>query len=270
MIITQRIVSLAACVPLVLAATALGTIYSAWQPQVAQAQDASFVESVRQAREDEARGDYNGAGNQYYSLLDNNFSRTPIPYGMQVALGRRAVACLTIAARTQMQTGDPYEGWAHCEALNMLEIMWRKMQKLEPNNPTWTYLMATRECSQGRYADAKLHLQASLRTTGGQPSVRKKAQLLLGHINKYANQDSARMAAADAAAVKALMSGQFMTNMSSSDQVSSSSSGSSDWQNNSVSDSERRAREAENAGDSGAASRFRSGGTTVQDHAKYW
>lgn len=266
----SKFFSLAASLTLILSSLTLGTIYSAVTPQLANAQDASFVESVRQAREDEARGDYNGAGNQYYSLLDNNFSRTPLPHGVQVALGRRAVGCLTIAARTQMQNGDPYEGWAHCEALNMLEIMWRKMQKLEPNNPTWTYLMATRECSQGRYADAKLHLQASLKTTGGQPSVRKKAQLLLGHINKYANQDSARMAAADAAALKALMSGQFMTNMSSSDQVSSSSSGSSDWQNNSVSDSERRARDAENAGDYGAASRFRSGGTTVQDSSKYW
>ncbi len=225
-----------------------------------------ITEWVHTARESEARGDFNDAGQQYYSLLRNEFNMQ-IPYGIQVALGRRAAACLTIAARNEMQNGNPYEGWAHCEALNVLEQVWRQMQKLEPNSPTWPYLMATRECSQGRYADARLHLQQCARSTGGQASVRAKANALLKHINAYANTDQARMTASDKVAMEALLSGRFMTNMSSSDSSSSSGGG---WQPETLSDSERRARNAENAGDSAAASRFRSGGTTVQDHSRYW
>ncbi len=230
-------------------------------------EDDKLTESVRAARESEARGDFNDAGQQYYSLLRNEFNMK-IPYGIQVALGRRAAACLTIAARQGMQSGDPYEGWSHCEALNVLEQVWREMQKLEPNSPTWPYLMATRECSQGRYADARLHLQQCARATGGQPSVRQKAASLLSHISAYATTDQARMTASDKAAMEALLSGRFRTNMSSSS--SSSSSSGDSWQPDTISDSERRARNAENAGDSGAAGRFRSGGTTVQDHSKYW
>lgn len=226
-----------------------------------------ITEWVREARAAESSGDWNSAGNQYWGLLNNEF-QMKIPYGIQVAAGRRAVACFTIAARKEMANVPSEEGWSHCEAVNMLERCWREMQKLEPNSPTWPYLLATRMCSQGRYADARLQLQAAARSTGGQPSVRKKAQLLLGHINKFASIDQARMTAADKAAVQALLSGQFMTSMSSTDQTSSSASGG--YQPESISDSERRARNAENAGDSGAASRFRSGGTTVQDHSRYW
>ena len=235
--------------------------------QSALAQEDKITEWVRTAREAEARGDYNDAGQQYYSLLKNEFNYQMSP-GIKDAVGRRAVACLTIAARQGMQNGDPYEGWSHCEALNVLEQTWREMQKLEPNSPTWPYLMATRECSQGRYADARNHLQQSIRTTGGQASVRKKAQLLMNHIAAFANTDFARLQASDKAAVQALLSGRFATNMSSQDNVSSSSSGG--WQPDTISDSERRARNAENAGDSGAAARFRSGGTTVQDSSRYW
>ncbi len=189
-----------------------------------------------------------------------------MPYGIKVALGRRAVACLTIASRQCMQNGDPSEGWMRCEALNMLETCWRSMQQLEPNNPTWPYLMATRECSQGRYVEARQHLQGCMRSTGGQPSVRKKASSLLAHINAFANTDQARLTASDRAAVQALLSGRFVTDVTSN----SSSSSSSSYSPESISDSERRARDAENAGDSGAAGRFRSGGTTVQDHSRYW
>lgn len=231
----------------------------------ARAED--LADSLRTARESEARGDYSSAGNQYFSLLDSPFSNTPLPHGIQVALGRRAVACFTIAARRGMQNVSSDEGWAHCEALNMLEKCWRTMQRLEPNSPTWPYLMATRECSQGRYADARNHLQQSMRTTGGQSSVRQKAQALLSHINKFANIDQARMTASDRAAVQALLSGQFVTNVASSSSSSSSSGG---YTPDAISDSERRARDAENAGDAGAAARFRSGGTTVEDHSRYW
>lgn len=249
---------------LVVGCTAFGAIPTA----DAQGNNDRLTEWIRGARESEARGNYNDAGGQYYSLLQNEFN-LPMPQGVKIAVGRRAVACLTIAARQGMTDQNGYEGWAHVEALNTLEQTWRAMQKLEPNNPTWSYLMATRECSQGRYADARNHLQFCMRTTGGQPSVRRKAQALLTHINKFATIDQQRMTNADKAAMQALLSGRFMTNTSNSDSTSSGSSESSDY-GSSVSDSERRARNAENAGDSGAAARFRSGGTTVQDHSKYW
>jgi len=220
----------------------------------------------------EAGGDYLSAGESYYSILENECIERNDPTasrGFQAALGRRAVACLTIAARKDMQHEDPGGGWEHSEALAMLMTCWKVMSKLEPNNPVWEYLSATRACSEGRYVEARRSLQASLRTTGGQPSVRQKAKALLSHITRYADNDQAKMLAEDRAAVQLLLSGQMARNWG--EPVSSSSSSSSGgYQPEGISDSERRARDAESAGDSGAASRFRSGGTTIQDSSRYW
>ncbi|MGD9680495.1 MAG: hypothetical protein AB7W16_04860 [Candidatus Obscuribacterales bacterium] len=246
---------------------ALAVVAGSWSlPREARAED-KLTEWVRSAREAEARGQYADAGQQYYFLMNNEFN-VPMSYGVKAALGRRAVACLTIAARKEMQSTPSSEGWFHAESLNTLEQAWRNMMKLEPNCPTWPYLLATRECAQGRYVEARTHLNMAIKTTSGQASVRKKAQQLLSHIAVYASKDHARLEASDKAAMEALLSGRFMTNVAGGNQTGSDGSGG--WQPESISDSERRARNAEYAGDSGAAARFRSGGTTVQDHSKYW
>jgi len=237
------------------------------------AQSARLVGEVQQARSMEASGNYRSAGEAYYGILENDCIERNDPTasrGFQAALGRRAVACLTVAARQEMQHEDPGGGWEHSEALNMLMNCWRVMSKLEPNNPVWEYLMATRACSEGRYVEARRSLQAALRTTGGQASVRQKAKSLLSHIGRYADNDQAKMIAEDRAAVQYLLSGQMARDFGHVTSSSSSSSSPSSYQPEGISDSERRARDAEAAGDSGAASRFRSGGTTIQDSSRYW
>ena len=232
--------------------------------------DDRLTDMVQEARRAEAQRDYSNAGMQYFSILQNDIieRRANVPTAIKAGLGRRAAACLTIAARADMDRVSSFEGWAHSENLNMLEKTWEYMEDIEPNSPTWSYLRATRCCSQGRYHDARTMLQKSLRTTGGQPSVRQKAKALLAHIDKFATQDLAKLNREDAHSLQMLMSGQldFHTGVDHS----SSSSSDGGWKPDNISDSERRARDAESHGDSGAASRFRSGGTTVQDHSKYW
>jgi hypothetical protein len=238
-------------------------------PSIAQSQQ--IIDSIRRVRAEEAGGDYKDAGEGYYSILENQCIEghdPSISRGFEAALGRRAVACLTIAARGEMEHQDPSGGWEHSEALAMLVNTWRVMLKIEPNNPVWYYLPATRECSQGRYVEARNHLLRALRTNGGQPSVRVKAKALLSHINRYADNDQAKIVAEDSAALKCLLSGQMARAWGAP--VSSSSSSSSSSSGSGISDSERRARDAESAGDSAAASRFRSGGTTVKDSSNYW
>lgn len=229
-----------------------------------------LTEMVQEARSAESQRDYSSAGMQYFSILQNDIieRHANVPAQIKSGIGRRAAACLTIAARADMDRVSSYEGWSHSENLNMLEKTWEIMQGIEPNNPTWYYLRSTRACSQGRYHDARTMLQQSLRTTGGQPSVRQKAKSLLAHINKFADQDLAKLNREDLHSMQMLLSGQldFHTGVDHS----SPSSSDGGWKPDNISDSERRARDAESRGDSGAASRFRSGGTTVQDHSKYW
>lgn len=242
-------------------------------PSPCFAQSAQLIGEVQQVRSMEASGNYLSAGEGYYGILENECIERNDPSatrGFQAALGRRAVACLTVAARKDMEREDPGGGWEHSEALNMLMRCWNIMNRLEPNNPVWQYLMATRACSEGRYVEARRSLQAALRTTGGQPSVRQKAKALLSHINRYADNDQAKIVAEDRAALQYLLSGQMAREYGHVTSTSSSSSSSSSYQPEGISDSERRARDAESAGDSAAASRFRSGGTTIQDSSRYW
>jgi hypothetical protein len=249
-------------------------------------------EMLIEARKAEGQ-DIGMAGGMYYSILVNdmggasNYSGpncgqyTSAPLELKRAVARRAAACLTIAAnRSIAQRGNPGGDWLHFEEVNQLVQLYPVLEKLEPSNPTWPYLNATVMAAQGRYVECKKALQRSLKTTGTSSSVRQKAQTLLTHINPYANQDYAQMKAADQAALKALLSGPSIFGggplggnmfngfgLFSGGGGSSSSSSSS---NESVPDWERRARNAEAAGDYGAASRFRSGGSTVKDSSNYW
>ncbi len=257
------------CIPTKLKGLLAAIIVIAVSNMPADADD-RLTEMVKEARSAEAQRDYSNAGMQYYSILQNDIieRHANVPNAIKSGLARRAAACLTIAARNDMERISDYEGWAHSENLNMLEKTWEILQGIEPNNPTWYYLRSTRACSQGRYHDARTYLQQSLRTTGGQPTVRQKSKALLAHINKFADQDLAKLNRTDAYSLQMLMSGQldFHTGVDHS----SPSSSDGGWKPDTISDSERRARDAESHGDYGAASRFRSGGTTVQDGGKYW
>lgn len=235
-------------------------------PRRAGAQPAA-VDQFRRARSLEAAGDYSGAGGIYFSYLKNVCVESPqsksFPVGFCAAVGRRAVACLTIKEGRDIQRDPGVLSRPSSYLLQTYELM----QQLEPNNPTWPYLRSLFKCVSGEYVEAAQQLRLSLRTTGGQASVRKKAAILLKHIQPYADRDQAQLTAQDSAALKSMLSGQFSANFGPAPVSGQTDSGTP---SSSVSDSERRARAAENAGDSGAAARFRSGGTSVEDSSRYW
>src|SRR5207245_5820020 len=71
------------------------------------AQSTYFMNSLKAARQYEARGNYDAAGSAYFSILNNNCAPhgtdSSIPAATKILVGRRAAACLTIAARSKMQ-----------------------------------------------------------------------------------------------------------------------------------------------------------------------
>ncbi len=180
----------------------------------AGAQSAGLLRDLRQARAAEAKHDYSSAGMDYLSVLKNNCNGeattgsadAALPKEFKAALGRRAVACLTLEARKKMDQAETPGDAMRCWVLGYLDQAYELMSKLEPDNPTWTYLMAAHECAAGHYAEASGHLQQCAGTTGGQASVRDKAAKLLTHISPYAGGQS-KMSPADREAVQAILSG---------------------------------------------------------------
>ncbi len=241
-------------------------------PATAQWQDESrrLCESLQISRKAEAQGNWALAGSQYYSLLTTGFCGVnSTPREFRAALGRRAIACLTIATNKDLASQGLGTDGLGCQSLNMLVKAYESMKELEPNCPTWPFLSSTVMCSQGRYADARAELQKSIRTTGGQAAVRNKAQKLLAYINPYANNDQAKMTAEDSVAVKMLLSGQIGRNFGPAPHSNNGPQGES------ISDQNRRWNEstakqnAWEAGDTGALNRLNGGAGTDADKSRY-
>lgn len=213
---------------------------------------------VQQARQAESSGNMKRAGQMYFSLLNNNCVQggqdVNIPLATKIALGRRAVGCLTIAARQELS--QPNVDVMTCEANNYLQRCYKYMSQFEPSSPTWPYLEATQYCALGQYVEARNALRRAVSATGGQPSVRAKAQQLLAHINGFADSDYNTMAAQDRQALQYLLSGQAAADYGPAP-VSSEPE---------MSRGERHAREH---GDTAAAERFKNGNTLNSDREKY-
>ena len=143
---------------------------------------------IAQCRQMENSGQWYQAGQAYYGLLLGQVNMNAgIGPDFKVALMRRALACMTRAANSS----NPGE---RSQAEQALPGFYVSMIKLDPNNPTWQFLLAQYRCSIGGYMEAKEHLQDALATTGGQPVVRDKARKLLAHIGGYMGADRARVA----------------------------------------------------------------------------
>ncbi|HEY9731946.1 MAG TPA: hypothetical protein V6C89_08540 [Drouetiella sp.] len=148
---------------------------------------------IAQCRQMESSGQWYQAGQGYYGLLLGQVNMNAgIAPDFKVALMRRALACMTRAANSS----NPGE---RNQAQQALPGFYVSMIKLDPNNPTWQFLLAQYRCSIGGYMEAKENLQDALATTGGQPAVRDKARKLLAHIGGYMGADRARVARSAAA-----------------------------------------------------------------------
>lgn len=238
----------------------------------AAAQSTQFRNNLQEARKREARGDMASAGSMYFSLLKTNcYDRGGPDYNLpaetKILLGRRAAACLTIAARKEIPAQTDLLA---CTSFNLLHQTYDIMAKLDASSPTWPYLQALRYCAFGNYVEARDSLNRCLKTSGGQESVRQKARYLLSHIQPYADNDLAQLRRQDAEALGLLLSGKAAADWAAAGEIRPSEPSPSMSSSSSVPDYERRARDAESRGDYGAAERFRSGGTTVQDSSKYW
>lgn len=67
-------------------------------------------------------------------------------------------------------------------AYQTLNKMYNTMTLIEPNNPTWRYLMGVMDASIANYYDAYPELLKCLETTGPPQSVRVKAKAMADHI----------------------------------------------------------------------------------------
>ncbi|CAN5686592.1 hypothetical protein BH10CYA1_BH10CYA1_03690 [soil metagenome] len=172
--------------PYVIAVTL--TLGNAQQRASAFGENGYISSEIAQCRQMENSGQWYQAGNGYYGLLlgqvNMNGGITP---DFKVALMRRALACMTRAANSS----NPGE---RSQAEQALPGFYVTMVKLDPNNPTWPFLLAQYRCANGGYLEAKENLRDALATTGGQPAVRAKAQKLLTHIGGYMGADRARVA----------------------------------------------------------------------------
>lgn len=156
--------------------------------------------------------------------------------------------------------------------LGQIKQLYRQLEYLEPTNPTWIYLDACIASSAGNYVAAYPRLQKCISLSASDADLRGRAQKQLTHIRPGYDAQLKWQEAQWKAWQKYVESGAFFRSLCSgaTSDYSSSSSSSSDSGPKPVPDYERRARQAEYYGDSAAASRFRGGGDTCKDNAKYW
>lgn len=189
--------------PFVIAVTL--TLGNAQQRASAFGENGYISSEIAQCRQMENSGQWYQAGQGYYGLLLGGVNMNAgIGPDFKVALMRRALACMTRAANSS----NPGE---RSQAQQALPGFYVSMIKLDPNNPTWQYLLAQYRCSIGGYMEAKENLQDALATTGGQPAVRDKARKLLAHIGGYMGADRARVARSAAAPGVRQALGRFPT-----------------------------------------------------------
>lgn len=250
-----------------------------------------FQQTLQKALNYEQRGDLKSAGMTYFSILNNQLGTTSefVPSGapyymapqeLKIAVGRRAVACLTQSANEHFRVkglgtvgvpGMSNEDW------NILMQTYVSMQRLEPNDPLWYYLEAIGMCGQGRYVEANARLKKAIKTTGGDPAVRQKANALLGHIVTYVAADQAKLDAMDRAAAqflaspqgKAMIGGMMSGAMTGFGLFGGGGGGGGGGGSDNTPDWEKKAKNAEAHGDYNAANSFRAGNASYETYSKY-
>jgi hypothetical protein len=156
-----------------------------------------------------------------------------------------------------------------------IQRMYKTMQVLEPENPTWIYLDAVMVANQRNYIKATGLLRRCSNMPSGSPEVKNKARVLMAHIKPayeqqraWFDEDLKKLRAAEKEWAKRPVQWVDFSSGNSSYTPSESSGGESS--SSAVPSWERQAQNAERNGDYAAADRFRSGSSSMSDGQKYW
>jgi hypothetical protein len=244
---------------------------------------AALVEAEREyvaARQAEANGQLDGARHAYNNAFqyacrssqDDNFRRSIRIGGESIGdLARRA-----LALQKQFVEKEVAANSRGAKAMTSeLHRMYKVMEALEPDNPTWVYLDAVMVINTKNYIKGTGLLRRCSNMPGGSNEVKNKARALMEHIKPaytqqraWFDEDMARANAAMKEAAKRPINPDLFITPSSVGpsenwgELSPQSTPTASW--------ERQAQNAESHGDYNAADRFRSGSASMSDGQKYW
>lgn len=237
------------------------------------------------ARKAEADGLLEGARNAYANALGYALQSSPDEsYRRSMTLGGEPlgnVARRALALQKQLldkEIASPSGKMAVRSLSGEMQRMYKTMQVLEPDNPTWIYLDAVMVANTRNYIKATGLLRRCSNMPGGSPEVKNKARVLMAHIKPaydqqraWFDEDLKKLRAAEKEwAKRPVQWVDFSSGHSFYTPSDSGSSGGSDSSSSNVPSWERQAQNAERNGDYAAADRFRSGSSSMSDGQKYW
>ena len=229
-----------------------------------------------QARQAEVSGQLEGARLGYSRVLSYglaNCSPGDNPGAVKVcgeslgSIGRRAIKLQVALLRNEQSHPS---GKYHIKSLeNELQLLYRRMQTVEPQNPNWYYLEALMVCEREHHYVKATRLLNKCLSCSGAPTVKAKARKLRDHIKSTADQQQIWLTH-DVKIAKE----NFKRFVESSDFNSAplweySHTDYSSDKNESIPSYERQARNAESRGDHAAAARLRSNSGSISDGSKY-
>lgn len=152
---------------------------------------ASLVEATRMlsiARQAEARGDCAVAAEKYRTTLSYAQTAFTVPTlstatvaGASLGnIARHELACRLTLARERLAA--PRNDLEAEQVRTDLATAYGRLSMIEPASPTWPYLAAVMDAAANDYRAAAIKLQTCLAMSGGEASVKRKAQTLLDHI----------------------------------------------------------------------------------------
>ena len=237
------------------------------------------------ARKAEAEGLLEGARHAYANALQYALQASPDEsYRRTMTIGGEPlgnVARRALALQKQFldkEIAAPSGKLAVRTLTGEMQRLYKTMQVLEPENPTWIYLDAVMVANQRNYIKATGLLRRCLNMNTGSPEVKNKARVLMAHIKPaydqqraWFDEDLKKLRAAEKEwAKRPVQWTDFSSGNSFYTPSDSGSSGGSDSSSASVPSWERQAQNAERNGDYAAADRFRSGSSSMSDGQRYW
>jgi len=248
---------------------------------------ASLVEAEREyisARKAEAEGQLDGARHAYLNAVgyamqssgDESFRRTCRLHGESLPdVARRGIALQKKMLDKELASPS---GKISAKALTLeLQRLYKMMQVLEPDNPTWLYLDAVMITNTQNYVKATGILRRCSNLPGGSPEVKNKARTLMAHIKpaydqqrKWLDEDWEKARKRREEYMKRPIKFEPIDDRWAREAQSNSTPYVDPSSSTSVPSWERQAQNAERNGDYAAADRFRSGSSSFEDGAKHW
>ncbi len=236
------------------------------------------------ARKAEADGLLEGARNAYFNAVGYALQASPDEaFRRSLTLGGEPlsnVARRALALQKQLldkEIAAPSGKMAVRSLTGEMQRMYKTMQVLEPENPTWIYLDAVMVANQRNYIKATGLLRRCSNMPSGSPEVKNKARVLMAHIKPaydqqraWFDEDLKKLRAAEKEWAKRPVQWVDFSSGNSFYTPSESSSSGGESSSSAVPSWERQAQNAERYGDYAAADRFRSGSSSMSDGQKYW